>query len=149
MRAFVICLAAVVLAVPAAAFAAKPPHPAHPAHPAHPTKGAPSKTHAVTYVLKGTLSAYTAVTPANGVNPEVPGSVTITVAHSNHHGNAFKGQSLTFQLTSSTKVVLGHLTTVTPNVDRGMVKVRAPKNTDAATIQTLVPKMVIDQGSAH
>jgi hypothetical protein len=148
MRAFVICLAAVVLAVPAAAFAAKPPHPAHPAHPAHPTKGAPTKTHAVTYVLKGTLSAYTAVTPANGVNPEVPGSVTITVAHSNHHGMAFKRQSLTFQLTSSTKVVLGHHSTVTDG-DRGMVKVRAPKNTDATTIQTLAARMVIDQGSAH
>jgi hypothetical protein len=108
MRAFVICLAAAVLAVPAAALAAKPPHPAHPAHPAHPSKGAPAKAHAVTYVLKGTLSLYTAVTPASGVNPEVPGSVTITVLHSNHHGKAFNGQVLKFALTSSTKVVRGH-----------------------------------------
>ena len=149
MRAFVICLAAAVLAVPAAAFAAKPPHPAHPAHPAHPTKGAPTKTHTVMYVLKGTLTAYTADTPANGVNPEVPGTVTITVNHSNHHGKAFKGQSLSFQVTSATKVVLGDLTSVTPNVDRGVVKVRAPKNTDATTIQTLAARMVIDQGAAH
>jgi hypothetical protein len=148
MRAFLICLVVAVLAVPAAALAAKPPHPAHPAHPPHPTPGAPTKTHDVMYVLKGSLTAYTAVTPANGANPEVPGLVTITVSHSNHHGKAFNGMSLTFKLTSDTKVVLGSRTTIADK-DRGVVKVRAPKNTDSTTIMTLVPKMVIDQGSAH
>jgi hypothetical protein len=137
MRTFLICLAVAVFAIPATALAAKPPHPSHPAHPPHPNAPAPTtKTHNVTYVLKGSLSTYTGT------------AVTIVVAHSNHHGKALNGATLTFTLNSSTKVVLGHRTTITDK-DRGVIKVRAPKNTDAATIQTLVPSMVIDQGSAH
>ena len=79
-KALILVFAA--LMIPSVALAAKP----------SPTgkggKGAPQ----VTYVLKGTLSSYTAydsVTPANG-------SITILVKHANHHGKSLKGQTLTF-----------------------------------------------------
>ena len=54
----------------------------------------------VMYVLKGTLSAYTAATSTT------PGSITIAVTRANHHGAALKGQTLTFPTDANTKVSL-------------------------------------------
>lgn len=127
MRKFLIAISCLALLVPAAALAK--------GKPAQPGKSAPK----VMYVLKGTLTAYTA---ANG---STNGSVTITVKSSNHHGASLKNQTLTFAVSSATKVV-GKFTAN----DKGMVKLRGPKAGlgDSATFGTLVVKQVIDQGAS-
>jgi hypothetical protein len=127
MRKFLIAISCLALLVPAAALAK--------GKPAQPGKSAPR----VMYVLKGTLTAYTA---ANG---STNGSVTITVKRSNHHGASLKNQTLTFAVSSATKVV-GKFTAN----DKGMVKLRGPKAGlgDSATFGTLVVKQVIDQGAS-
>jgi hypothetical protein len=127
MRKFLIAISCLALLVPAAALAK--------GKPAQPGKSAPK----VMYVLKGTLTAYTA---ANG---STNGSVTITVKSSNHHGASLKNQTLTFAVSSATKAV-GKFTAN----DKGMVKLRGPKAGlgDSATFGTLVVKQVIDQGAS-
>jgi hypothetical protein len=129
-----VVLTALALAAAPAALAAKPVTPAHP--------NAPSKAHAVTFVLHGTLSHFVA---ANGATP---GTVTVLVSAANHHGAALKGQTLTFALPAGSKVVFDADKQITDG-ERGLVQVRAPKKTDAATLQTLNPRMVIDQSTAQ
>ena len=129
-------LLALALAVPTAALAAKPPAPGN----------SQGKAPQVMYVLKGTLTAYTAAAGATN------GSVSLLVKSANHHGASLKGQTLTFAVSSSTKVVTGDATAVTVN-DNGVVKVRGPKKiaaTDnlATVLQALTAKQVIDQGAA-
>jgi hypothetical protein len=106
----------------------------------------------VQYVLKGSLSASTAFDSSTSTN----GSITINVMHSNRHGRALVGQSLTFtgDVVSNTKVVLPDGVTVITDGDRGILKLRAPKEpkdisaTDLATILTALPvRQIIDQGS--
>src|SRR5215212_2472225 len=75
MRKLVIVLA-LALALPALALAAQP---------AQPGKSAPK----VQYVLKGTLTSFTASTGG------ADGSIMFTVTKSNRHGAALKDQSLT------------------------------------------------------
>jgi hypothetical protein len=121
----------------------------------NPTKG----THTnhgkakVQYVLHGQLSGFTAFDSSTSTN----GSITINVMHSNRHGRALKGMSLTFtgMVTSSTKVVLQDGLTVITDNDNGIVKVRAPKQpkdvsgSDLATLLTGMPvRQIIDQGSS-
>ncbi len=132
-------LLAVALAVPSLALAAKPPAPGN-------SQASHGKAPQVMYVLKGTLTAYTAA--AGTTN----GSVSLLVKSANHHGASLKGQTLTFAVSSSTKVVTGDATAVTVN-DNGVVKVRGPKKiaaTDnlATVLQALTAKQVIDQGTA-
>lgn len=129
MRKLLVFLA-LALAVPSLALAAKPP--------------APGKTPQVMYVLKGTLTAYT---PANGATN---GSVSILVKAANHHGASLKAQTLTFPVSSLTKVVTPGGAALTLN-DKGIVKVRGPKKigaTDnlATVLQALTGFQVIDQG---
>ena len=128
MRKLLVVLA-LVLVVPSVAIAGTASH---------------AKAPQVMYVLKGTLMAFTA---ANGATN---GSVSILVKSSNHHGASLKGQTLTFPVSSSTKVVTEG-GTVTVN-DNGIVKVRGPKKigpTDnlATVLQALTAKQVIDQGT--
>ncbi len=130
---------ALALAVPSLALAAKPPAPGN-------SQGSHGKAPQVMYILKGTLTAYTAA--AGTTN----GSVSLLVKSANHHGASLKGQTLTFAVSSSTKVVTGDATAVTVN-DNGVVKVRGPKKiaaTDnlATVLQALTAKQVIDQGAA-
>jgi hypothetical protein len=127
MRTFLIATACLALLVPAAALAK-----GKPANLGSQGKAAPK----VMYVLKGTLTAYT---PANET---ANGTVTITVKSANRHGASLKGQTLTFAVSSSTKVV-GKFTAN----DQGMVKLRGPKAGlgDPATFGTLVAKQIIDQ----
>jgi hypothetical protein len=119
------------LAVPAA-LAAKPPKPNSNA--AKPT---------ISYVLRGTLTAYT---PANGATN---GSVTIViksaVSGTNHVASALKGQTATLVVTSRTSVTLhkGHFTAK----DNGVVALRAQKGLASAAGQTATK--IIDQGPAH
>ncbi len=91
------------------------------AKPSHPAKGGKSAPR-VQYVLKGTLSAYT---PAGDTST---GSITIDVKHSNYHGRLLKNQSLTFTLTSKSKVTFRHKSTLAEGqTAKGVIAVRAPK----------------------
>jgi hypothetical protein len=138
-------VAALALTVPSLALAAKPPSPGN-SQGTH-GKSAPK----VTYLLKGDLSAYT---PANGATS---GHVTIEIKHANHHAktlvNTQSPVSVTIAVSSTTKVVMHDGATTITNGDRGLVKVRLPKNTPAAnlvaTLQdpTTVARQVIDQGA--
>jgi hypothetical protein len=112
-------------------------------NPGHGHKGGKSAPK-VSYILKGTLSAYTAATDST------PGSITIVVNHANHHGHALTGQTLTFPTDSKTKVTLEDGVTAIADNDNGTVKVRAPKKIAAAdlatTLQTYTAKQIIDKG---
>lgn len=131
-----IVLLAVALAVPTSVALAK-------GKPSSPGKSAPK----VQYILKGTLSGYTAFDSSTSTD----GSITILVKHSNRHGKALVGQTLTFtgQVTVSTKVRLHDGATMIGDGDGGIVKVRALKRIDpsalAATLQSTPVRMIIDQ----
>jgi hypothetical protein len=138
MRKLLVFLA-LALAVPTVALAGKPTAPDN-------SLASHGKAPQVMYVLRGTLTAYIA---ANGATN---GSVSLLVKSANHHGASLKGQTLTFAVSSSTKVVTGDSAAVTVN-DNGVVKVRGPKKiaaTDdlATVLQALTAKQVIDQGTA-
>ena len=87
---------------------------------ANPTHGKSNPM--VMYVLKGTLSSYQPATA------ETPGSISITVKHSNYHAKALVGSSMTFTLTSQTRVTNGHGKPVSQIADNtnGVVKFKAP-----------------------
>jgi len=121
----------------------------------NPTKG-PHQNHGkakVLYVLKGNLSGYSPFDSATSAN----GSITIDVKRANRHGRALKDMSLTFTggLASNTKIVLRDGVTVIADGDRGIVKVRAPREprdtsgSDLTAILTALPvRQVVDQGQA-
>lgn len=90
-----------------------------------------------TYNLKGTLSAYTAA-----VDP-TPGSITILVTKANKAGRPFVGQTLTFAVTSATKVK----TDADGIVDGefGNVQLKGAPGLDATGLQALTPKLVVEK----
>jgi hypothetical protein len=111
------------------------------------TKGGKSAPK-VLYVLKGTLSGYTAYNSSTSTN----GSITILVAKANYHGKALKSQTLTFPVDSKTRISLEDgVSTVTDN-DKGIVKIRAAKRIAAAdlasTLQASSARQVVDQGTS-
>jgi len=150
MRTLASIAALALLGVPGAALASQPSHPSTPANAnadSHAngtsTTGTSSdaSTHAqgarVLFVLRGTLGAYTA---ANG---STNGSVAITVERANHEAKLLDKQTLTFPVSSATKVV----GTVTSGHE-GIVKVRAARNASVTTLQASVAFQVIDQGAS-
>jgi hypothetical protein len=133
---FLIALAVTALALPAVGLAAKPPAPGNAAQ-TH-GKAAPQ----VLYVLKGKLTAYTAV------NGTTNGTVSIQVTAANRHGAALKTQTLQFAVSPATKIA----GTVTVN-DKGIVKVRGPKNlqagqTLATVLQANTAWQIVDQAAS-
>ena len=101
----------------------------------------------VMFVLRGTLSDYTAATSSSD------GSITVTVSSSNLEGKAPTGTTLTLSVTPRTRVVLHRLRTITSG-DRGIVKVRAVKGSDVAALLTSpafqIPAFqIIDQASSN
>ncbi|HKD95530.1 MAG TPA: hypothetical protein VKB43_12560 [Gaiellaceae bacterium] len=110
------------MAIPATALAAKP------TKSPKPTK---SNTPTVTYVLKGTLSNFTAASST------ADGSIAIHVTHSNLHGRALKGMDLTFAVSAKTATTLNGTGTIS-NGARGIVKFRAAKN---MTVKGLVTEL--------
>ncbi len=157
MRKFLLTTAtALSLAViPTAAFASRPTHPTHNGTTTtttntHKPTTTTTNTHkptttrkvpVVMYVLRGSLSAYSAASGAAN------GSVSITVSGSNQEPKTLKGLTLVFATDAKTKVELFDDKAIA-NGDRGIVKVRAAKNLDAVTLQTEVAFQVIDQGVA-
>lgn len=138
MKTILVLATAAILAVPATALAGKPS--AKPSHAGG--KGQPK----VTYVLKGTLSAYSAASSSGN------GTITIAVTHSNRHGHALDGQSLTLPVTTGTRIVLHSGVTTIADGDTGIVKIHAAKRVDpadlVATLQAAAARQVVDQ-SAH
>ncbi|HVC88207.1 MAG TPA: hypothetical protein VNC40_12395 [Gaiellaceae bacterium] len=126
--------AAIALVVPSLALAGGKPGTPGKSHDSH-GKAAPK----VMYVLKGTLTAYTAATSA------LPGSVSITVKSANHHGTALKGMTLTFAVSMATKISGNPFTAN----DNGVVKVRGPKAGlgSSSSFSSLAAFQVIDQGA--
>lgn len=130
-------LALVALAIPTSvALAAKP------------AKHGAKHPRNVQYVLRGTLSnysAYDAATPANG-------SITIVVKSANFHRRALKNLTLTFAVDAKTRVALHHGVTAVTTGDRGVVKIRAAKRILAAdlaaTLQLSSAKQIADNGVA-
>ena len=94
----------------------------------------------MTYILKGTLSNFTAAsTTANG-------SVTINVTHSNFHAHALVGKQLTFAVSLKTPTTLMGGTII--NGVRGIVKFRAPSrvsNTNLMAALTATTPMTTSQ----
>jgi hypothetical protein len=130
------------LALPAAALATKPPHPSHPGTTTTTTTTTTSASSKaakpkVTYVLRGTLLAYTP-----GASVQI--AVKSAVSGGNHAAKALKGHTYTLTVTASTKVTL-HNGTFTAN-DKGVVKFRAQKGLTDAGGQTAT--QIIDQGPA-
>ena len=80
--------------------------------------------------------------PSGGAN----GSITIMVSASNYAAKQLVHTTLTFAVSSKTKVTFKGSTIA--NGDRGVVKVRGPKKLTAATAQAIVAQQVIDQGAA-
>jgi hypothetical protein len=135
--AFVAALA--VVGVPAGALAAKPAtHPTHPTTPASTNAAKPT----VTFVLRGTLTAYTAV------NGTTNGSVSLTVSGSNHVAKSLVKQpplALTFAIAPGTRVQLHSGATIAPG-DRAIVKVRATKASVASLQSASSISQLVDQG---
>jgi hypothetical protein len=127
MKKLIVVLA-VAFAIPTSVALAKPPA----THTNH-SKAAPK----VMYILKGTLSNFTAA-----ASPTVDGSISITVTHSNFHARALKGDTLTFAVASNTRITFRNgTTTLAPNA-KGMVKFRAPLRFAAGTdLATTLPTM--------
>jgi ABC-type transport system substrate-binding protein len=128
MRKLVIVLA-LALALPALALAAQP---------AQPGKSAPK----VQYVLKGTLTSFTASTGG------ADGSIMFTVTQANRHRAALKDQSLMLVIKPTTRVVLDTDGELTPG-ETVIVKVRElRRTTDAlALLNGKNARQVIDQDS--
>ena len=120
MRRNTLALVALVLAITSVTFATT----------AQASKGKSKANPKVTYILKGTLSNFTAAsTTANG-------SVTINVTHSNYHAHALVGQQLTFGIAMTTPTNLMGGTIL--NGAHGIVKFRAPSRvTDKALMAAL------------
>jgi hypothetical protein len=99
----------------------------------------------VMYVLKGALSSYTAATST------VDGSISITVKHSNYHGRALRGQTLTFSTSMKTRVTFKRGATSITDGAKGVLKFKGPlrfaAGTDiAATLPTMAKALhIIDQ----
>ena len=114
-----LALFVLALAIPGAALAAKPSKPT--ANPAKPSTNQSKAAPKVMYVLKGTLSGYTAASSTT------TGSITIHVTHSNLHGRLLRGTDLSFAVSTNTATTLNGNTTISDGA-RGVVKFRALKN---------------------
>jgi len=116
MRRKALALVALALAITSVAFATT----------AQASKGKSKAAPKVTYILKGTLSNFTAASTT------VNGSVTINVTHSNFHARALVGHQLTFGIAMTTPTNLMGGTIL--NGAKGIVKFRAPLRVSNTTL---------------
>ena len=124
-----IVLVAVALAIPTTVAFAK----------ANPTRGKSNPM--VMYVLKGTLSSYQAATA------DTPGSISITVKHSNYHGRTLNGLTLPFPTTVNTRVTFTNGATTISDNDKGILKFKAPLHRKGST--TLVTTLTTGAKALH
>ena len=108
-------------------------------------KGAPNGTHGksnpmVMYVVKGALSNYTAATA------DAPGSISITVTHSNFH-SSLKGQTMTFSTSMTTKVNFPNGATQITDGANGLLKFKAPLHRKGDT--TLLTTLTTNARALH
>jgi hypothetical protein len=98
----------------------------------------------LTYVLKGTLSGFSAYNSSTSTD----GSITIVVSKANYRGKVLKGKTLTFPLDANSKIYVKLGLTAITNGDKGFVRVRAAKKisgaTLAATLQAIPASQVVD-----
>jgi len=102
----------------------------------------------VKYVLKGPLSSYQAATTST------PGSISITVKHSNYHARTLVGQTLTFSTSMTTRITYTNGATVINDGAKGVLKFRAPlfrkgSTTLASTLTTNAKALHIIDQSRH
>ena len=106
---------------------------AKPSHPAQGGKSAPN----VQYVLKGTLSGYTAASGSSD------GQITIQVEHANHHARALRNLPLTFTLTAQSRVTFRNGSSLDNGATaRGLILVRAPKRL-TGDLATMLPASAV------
>jgi hypothetical protein len=111
-----LALVALTLAITSVAFATT----------AQASKGKSPAIPKVTYILKGTLSGFTAASAtANG-------AVTISVTHANFHAHALVGQQVTFGIAMKTSTSLRGGTIA--DGAHGIVKFRAPLRVSNTTL---------------
>jgi hypothetical protein len=130
MRRKALALIALALAITAVAFATT----------AQASKGNSKAAPKVTYILKGTLSNFTAASTT------AIGSVTINVTHSNFHARALVGHQLTFGISLKTPTNIMGGTII--DGARGIVKFRAPlrvSNTSLMAALTATHPMIASQ----
>jgi hypothetical protein len=142
IRKAALIAALAVAGIPAGALAAKPAHPTTPAstHSSTTAKASATKPPTVLFVIHGTLNSYVA---ANG---PTNGGVKLAITSSSTEQAMLKSQAaLAVTLSSKTNVVL-HNGKPIANGDKGIVKIRAPKNASAATLASIPAQQVIDQG---
>ena len=116
---------AVALAIPTSVAFAKGPH--------GPRHGGPGQN--VQYVLRGTLSAYTAYDSSTSTS----GSITIAVKHANYHGRLLKNQSLTLALDGTSKVKFLRKSSLADGTAtaKGAIEFRAPRKVTGDLVTTL------------
>ncbi len=117
MRKKTLALVVLVLAISTGALATTAQASSH-------SKAAPK----VMYILKGTLSNYTAASTT------ADGSITIHVTHSNYHARALVGMDLTFAVSAKTTITFDNGATTIRNGARGIVKFRAPLRISNGTL---------------
>src|SRR5215475_3875353 len=116
MRRKALALVALALAITSVAFATT----------AQASKGKSKAAPKVTYILKGTLSDFTAASTT------ASGSVTINVTHSNFHVRALVARQLTCAISPKTPTNIMGGTII--NGARGIVKFRAPPRVSNRTL---------------
>jgi hypothetical protein len=130
-RRLAVAALAAALALPGAALA-------HKDH--RPEKPKPKPKPPVSWVLKGTVTAYTAA--AEGAD----GSITVEVTGANRRRGELRGTTQTFVLKPSTRVVLGDGTLDVG--ERVLVKLMVPRGTAVEDLDTFVPRQVVDPADA-
>jgi hypothetical protein len=137
---------AAVLTVPAAALATRPPDKPPTSPPGKPASTPPSTPAGklagkptVMFVVRGTVSAFTAASGATN------GSITITVSGGNEHATKLfaNGAAKTFVLSSNTRVVS---TGGISSGDKVLVKIRAPTHAPASTVSSTPAKQIVETG---
>lgn len=128
---------------------------AGPTNPGRPT-GIPMSTGQnpiVTFVLRGTVTAFKASVPASSSNPEVDGTISLKVMGSNLDRATLKDTTLTFTVNGATRVVL-HDHTAIAQGDRAILMVRSQKYGDLIAQKPSTSSMsptaiqLVDQGAS-
>lgn len=95
----------------------------------------------VMYVVKGALSDYMAATS------DTPGSISITVTHSNFHNILLAQKTMTFSTTAKTRVTFQNGATQITDGAKGILKFKAPLHRKGDT--TLLTTLTANAKALH